>query len=202
MRRKRPDHYTDKAKKAGYRARSVYKLEAIQEKFSIIRPGDTVLDIGAAPGSWTQLALEIVGSDGRVVAVDLAPVSVGGGELITIEGDLYDGETQAALEAHAPYGVILSDAAPATTGNRTLDTARSAGLVELVLHLADAWLGPGGNLVVKIFQGGEEQTILKNMRNSFESARAYRPKATRKESFETYLIGLAHIVPTGGDWDR
>jgi 23S rRNA (uridine2552-2'-O)-methyltransferase len=195
MRRSRPDHYTDKAKKAGYEARSVYKLQAIQDRFSVIRAGDRVLDIGAAPGSWTQFAIQAVGENGSVVAVDLAPLAISApaGVLTYIEGDLHQDAVQDAVAAAGPFDVILSDAAPATTGNRTVDTTRSAAIVELVVHLAGSWLKEGGNLVAKIFQGGDEVAILQGLRSSFESARAFKPKASRKESFETYLIGLAKL---------
>lgn len=195
--REKPDHYTDRAKKSGYLARSVYKLEAIQDRFALISPGDAVLDIGAAPGSWTQLAIELVGTSGSVTAVDLSPLEISAPDdlLATVQGDLFDGETQRCLAERGPYDVIISDAAPATTGNRTVDTSRSAALVELVVYLAAEWLRPGGNLVAKIFQGGEEQDILKDMRMKYDSARAFRPKATRKESFETYLVGLGRNAP-------
>lgn len=195
--RGKPDHYTDKAKKSGYLARSVYKLEAIQERFGVISPGDAVLDVGAAPGSWTQRAIELVGASGSVTAVDLSPleISASGDRLTTVQGDLFDGETQRILAEHAPYNVIISDAAPATTGNRTVDTSRSAALVELVVQLSGEWLTTGGNLVAKIFQGGDEQVILADLKTKFDSARAFKPKATRKKSFETYLLGLGRRAP-------
>jgi 23S rRNA (uridine2552-2'-O)-methyltransferase len=193
MSRRRPDHYTDKAKKAGYEARSVYKLQSIQDKFGIISRGDSVLDIGAAPGSWTQLAAEILRDSGAITAVDLSPLSVTveAERLTQIQGDIFDAVTQEEIARHGQFDVIISDAAPATTGNRSLDTTRSAAIVELILYLSEQWLKPGGNLAAKIFQGGEEQAILKDMRTRFGSARAFKPKATRKESFETYLIGLS-----------
>lgn len=193
MGRRKPDHYTDRAKKAGYQARSVYKLEEIQDRFGVIASGDRVLDIGAAPGSWTQRAVELVGRGGRVAAVDIAPIDVSAPQrvLTTLRGDLYDEATQRRLHELGPFDVILSDAAPATTGHRTVDTSRSAALVELVVFLAEDLLQTGGNLVAKIFQGGDEQAILNDLRATFETARAFKPKASRKESFETFLIGTS-----------
>ena len=169
----------------------MYKLEELQRRYSVIRRGDRVLDIGAAPGSWSQLAARIVGGGGLVVAVDLDPVeSVAGiGTVTVLSGDVFSSEVIAELRERGPYNVIMSDAAPRTTGNRSVDTARSAALVEHVILLCDTLLRPGGNLIAKVFQGGDEQSLLAEVRSRFESARMVKPKASRSESFETFLVG-------------
>ncbi len=190
MKRNRPDHYTDKAKKSGYPARSVYKLEEIQKKHAVLHSGDTVLDIGAAPGSWSMYASEQVGSQGRVVSVDLKECSIPGAyqNIEVFTGDAFAPEIAVHLADRGPYSVVLSDAAPATTGNRTVDTARSAGLAEQCIAAAQQLLQPGGNLVIKLFQGGDEQQILQALRRLFKSAKPFKPKSSRKDSFEVFMV--------------
>ena len=190
-RRDKPDHYSHRAKKEGYRARSVYKLQEIDEKLGLFSAARRVLDVGAAPGSWTQYALSRIARGGVVVAVDLKPVELPPSDsLRTLEGDVTDEAIRAELRAAGPFDVILSDAAPSTTGNRTLDSARSAELVEIVLELADALLAPGGNMVAKLFQGGDEKRLLEAARERFRSARIQRPKASRSDSFEVFIVGV------------
>jgi 23S rRNA (uridine2552-2'-O)-methyltransferase len=187
----KPDYWTKKAKKEGYRARSVYKLEEIQQKYEIVKSGAKVLDVGAAPGSWSQYVLKLLKGSGLLAAIDLSPVTIPNApaNFRFIQGDIYEQTKIDALALLGPFDVVLSDAAPATTGNRIVDTARSSGLVEHVLYLCGRLLVPGGNLVVKLFQGGDEQDFLSRMRGMFASARILKPKATRDSSFETYLIG-------------
>ena len=191
-RRDRPDYYSARARAEGYRARSVYKLQEIQTRFGVLGAGDAVLDVGAAPGSWSQLAAKIVGSAGRVVSVDLSALDALAGitTVTPIVGDIYDPTVIEAIRGHGPYSVVLSDAAPNTTGNRTVDTGRSAALVEHVLWLAVSLLRPGGNLVAKLFQGGDEQALLAAVRADYASGRIVKPKASRSESFECFLVGL------------
>lgn len=190
MKRSQPDHYTDKAKRAGYPARSVYKLEEIQNKHKVLPRGSTVLDIGAAPGSWSMYASQQVGTQGRVVAVDLKECSIPGGftNIEAFTGDAFSSEVMNRLKDRGPYNVILSDAAPTTTGNRTVDTSRSAALAEQCITAAEQLLRPSGNLVIKLFQGGEEQQILQQLRRLFKSAKPFKPKSSRKESFEVFMI--------------
>ncbi len=192
-RRDKPDHYAQRAKKEGYKARSVYKLQEIDEKLNLFSGARRVLDVGAAPGSWTQYAAERMARGGIVVAVDLKPVELPPSDsLRTIEGDVTDTAVRDGLREVGPFDVILSDAAPSTSGNRTLDSARSAELVEIVLELADELLAPGGNMVAKLFQGGDEKTLLEAARERFRSARIQRPKASRTDSFEVFIVGLDH----------
>ena len=199
MKRSRPDHYTDKAKKSGYPARSVYKLEEIQHKYTVLQRGATVLDIGAAPGSWSMYASEQVGPQGKVVGVVLKECSIPGGfnNIEVFTGDAFAPVIAGELAARGPYNAVLSDAAPATTGNRTVDTARSAGLAEQCIAAAQELLQPGGSLVIKLFQGGEEQQILQQLRGLFKSAKPFKPKSSRKDSFELFMVATG--FRGGGD---
>ena len=159
-RRDKADSYTQRAHREGYPARSVYKLEEINATHHLIKPGDRVLDVGAAPGSWTlYVHRQLIKGKGKIVE----------------EG---------------PYECIISDAAPMTTGNRTVDTSRSEYLAEQVVLLASEQLAPHGNLVLKIFQGGGQDGVLRTMRSMFAKAKAFKPKACRDDSFEIYLIGI------------
>ncbi|RKX76141.1 MAG: 50S rRNA methyltransferase [Spirochaetes bacterium] len=188
------DPYTIRARKEGYPARSVYKLMEIQEKFGIIKPGYRVLDIGASPGSWAMYTLKVLKGKGSVTTVDKEPLissQTNGIETFNfIQGDILEKSTEQKISGRAPFDLILSDAAPETTGNRTVDTARSFGLAEKVICLAEEQLRAGGNLVVKIFQGGDEGEILNRLRRLFERVRAYHPKASRSDSFEIFFIGF------------
>ena len=190
--RSRPDHFTMKARKMGYPARSVFKLEEIQIKWLLMKRGISVLDVGAAPGSWTLFALRTLGKGGHVTAVDLKPLSIKtppGANLRFRQGDVFTPESAEFLAAGGPYGCILSDAAPATSGNRLVDTRKSFDLVMRVIDLAEEHLAIGGNLVVKIFQGGDENEVLDRIRSLFSETKTFKPKAVRSESMETYVIG-------------
>jgi len=188
----KPDFLTRKAKSEGYPARSVYKLSEMQEKFKLLRPGARVLDIGAAPGSWSLWVLRFLKGSGFLAAVDLSPLGMKPPteNFFFLRGDLYDPDVRAALAGRGPYDLVLSDAAPSTTGNRTVDTGRSEAIVEAVLGYADDLLAPGGSLVVKLFQGGGERELLNALKERYATARGFKPKACRAESFETYLLGL------------
>lgn len=188
----KPDFWSRKAFSEGYPARSVYKLKEINEKFGILKKNYHVLDLGAAPGSWTVFVLRALEGTGHITSVDLNPLSknVAGDNLVFIQGDLYDEDVRRRAQELGPYDAVICDAAPPTTGNRTVDTARSAGLVELAVFYARTMLKEGGNFAVKIFQGGDQQKLLQQMREIFVSARGFKPEACRSESFETYLIGL------------
>lgn len=188
----KPDYWSRKAFSEGYPARSVYKLKELDEKFGLLKKNYKVLDLGAAPGSWTVFVLRTLDGTGHVTSIDLKPLakSVVGSNLEFIQGDLYDQEVRDRAMALGPYDSVICDAAPPTTGNRTVDTARSTGLVELAFFYAQTMLKPGGNFAVKIFQGGDQQALLKSMREIFTSARGFKPEACRTKSFETYLVGL------------
>jgi len=188
--REKPDFYALKAQKEGYPARSVYKLEEIQQKFGLIKKGNWILDVGSSPGSWSLYALKLLAGTGFVVGVDLtAPTQTPPPNAHYFQGDIFDAKTEAKLAEHGPFDVILSDAAPLTTGNRTVDTGRSYNLCERVILLCDTHLKHQGNLVIKVFQGGDEKALKNLMLERFSAVKALRPKAVRSESFETYFIG-------------
>ncbi len=188
----KPDYWSKKAFSEGYPARSVYKLKEIDEKFGILKKNTKILDLGAAPGSWTVFALKMLDGTGYVTSIDISPLAKGlkAANLCFIQGDLYDERVRAHALSLGPYNSVICDAAPATTGNRIVDTARSTGLVELAIFYAQEMLKFGGNFVVKVFQGGDQQNLLSLMRKIFKTVRGFKPEACRSESFETYLIGL------------
>jgi len=192
--REKPDFYAEKARKEGYPARSVYKLEEIQKKFNIIQPGHKIIDVGASPGSWTMYALKLTKGRGLVVGADLKPMGLRRSypNFFFMQGDIFKEETISFLAEKGPYDTILSDAAPSTTGNRTIDTGRSYSLVEQIIGLSGPLLKQGGSMVLKIFQGGDEKELLDYMKTIFETVKIFKPKAVRKESFETYFIGMSY----------
>ena len=203
---KKPDYWQQKARKEGYPARSVYKLKEIDEKFDLLKPRRgalRVLDLGAAPGSWSLYVLRKMAArnvkdlKSLLTAADLSPLSrefdkglFDGDNFFFIQGDITAAEVEETLLSKGPYSAIISDAAPATTGNHTVDAARSLELAETVIAYAQSALAEGGNLVLKIFQGGESGAILKQMKALFETAKSFKPEACRGESVETYFIGL------------
>lgn len=189
----KPDFWSRKAFSEGYPARSVYKLKEIDEKFGLIKKNCNALDLGAAPGSWTTFLLRLFNGNGHIVSCDLNPLasSVKGENLTFIQGDLNDASIRGKIQEMGPYDLVVCDAAPLTTGNRTVDTARSQQLVEMALWYAETMLHQGGNFTVKIFQNGDQQSLLKKMRELFTSARGFKPEACRAESFETYLVGIS-----------
>ena len=235
----RPDYWTLRAKKEGYPARSVYKLEEIVRKFGLLNgldgrrgtpersqtgAGPAILDVGAAPGSWSLWLLRQMKGRGKLVAVDIQDLSIMsqaaaarnsepilasevagaaeatgaanssvsgepiGAHFSFVKGSILDEPVRERLRELGPYNLVLSDAAPATSGNRLVDQARSEELVEAVIGMALEVLAPDGALVTKIFQGGEERRLLTELRRHFAQARAFKPQACRAESFEIYLV--------------
>jgi 23S rRNA (uridine2552-2'-O)-methyltransferase len=189
------DHYSLKAQKEGYPARSVYKLQEIQEKFKIMKSGDKIIDVGASPGSWTMYALKIAQGKGLVVGADLKPLDLKKDypNLFFMQGDVFKQETIDFLSQKGPFNVVLSDAAPNTTGNRLTDTARSFDLVKEIIEFTDKILLRGGNSVVKVFQGEDHKILLDRMKEIFTDVKTFKPKSVRSESFETYFIGINKI---------
>ena len=183
------DAYGRRARREGYPARSVYKLQEIDRRLGLLRPGMRVLDLGAAPGSWTLYAAQRVGSEGVVVAVDLEPLRTAvPGHVRALQGDVFELEPEAL--PGRPFDVVLSDLAPATSGHREVDQARSARLAERALQIATQVLSPGGALVAKLLQGPELQALQQQWRRHFARVRRLRPRATRSRSTELYLVGL------------
>jgi 23S rRNA (uridine2552-2'-O)-methyltransferase len=188
------DHYTRRAQNDNYAARSVYKLEEIHKKHRILKRGARVLDLGCAPGSWLQFSARTVGPEGRLVGIDLNPVTLKLPDNVTsIAGDVSDLDAHLAALGLYRFDVVLSDMAPATTGNRHVDEARSVGLCESALDIAEKTLVTGGNFICKIFQGGDYKAFTDAVKVRFERQTALRPKSTRKTSREVFVIGLGKI---------
>ena len=187
------DRYFKKAKQDGYRARSAYKLTQMQEKFRIIRRGDVVVDLGAAPGSWSQVAAKLVGSDGRVVALDLQPIDpISGVNLV--QGDMLDAEVRARVAAMVDgrADVVLSDAAPETTGIKLRDHVRSIELARTAFEFAQDLLGDGGSMVLKIFEGEDFPDLLRDVKRAFRRAQGHKPSASRDESWEIFIVARGY----------
>ena len=188
MARNRHDHFYKMAKKEGYRSRAAYKLKQINTRFHIIRRGDAVVDLGAAPGGWTQVAAELAGNRGTVVGVDLQSISRIDGA-VTIVGDIRSEETIDAIrQAVGRADVVLSDAAPNLAGDWSYDHARSVDLAEHALACAQKILRPGGNFVVKVFHGDLFAGYLQNVKLLFRKVYSHSPMASRKASAEMYII--------------
>lgn len=184
----RPDHFARRAKQEGLAARSVYKLEEIDQRWQVIGRSARVLDLGCAPGSWMQYAANKVGTHGEVLGFDLEEVSVS----LPAHADARIGDVYELEEADlgAAFDTILSDMAPATMGDHKTDAARSVALAESALAIADAHLLAGGCFVVKVLEGGDVPALVADMRRRYEQVERLRPKATRKHSTELYLVGL------------
>jgi 23S rRNA (uridine2552-2'-O)-methyltransferase len=182
------DHYSRQAKKERFPARSVYKLEEIQKKNQLIKKGDRVLDLGCAPGSWLLYAAKLTGPKGRVIGVDLKPVSTRvAPPIIIITADVFTLDIESLGKA---FNVVLSDMAPATTGHKDVDAARSYNLCETALNIAQSILLPGGSFVCKIFQGPDFNLFVDAVRVGFQGVKIFKPQSSRKASKETYVIGL------------
>ena len=184
------DPYVKRSQQDGYRSRAAYKLLEIQEKDRILAPGMRVLDLGAAPGSWSQIASRIVGPGGQVIALDLLPMQPLAG-VILMQGDFREDAVLAQLRdtlGGVPLDLVLSDMAPNLTGTIVTDQARAVYLLELALELAREQLKPGGTLVVKAFQGAGFDAYLLDLRRSFERVASRKPKSSRPESREVYLV--------------
>ena len=185
-RRGRSDAFQRRARREGYRARSAYKLMDIQKKSKIFKKADTVLDLGAAPGGWSQVALEHIGDDGKLVGVDLQHVlPLKGAQFI--QGDLRELETRNKLENLLPRAdVVISDMSPNLSGNYSVDQARSVELSSLALDIASE--RKANSFVVKVFEGSDFQDFREAVIDEFGSVRTLSPEASRKKSSEVYLI--------------
>jgi len=191
----RKDFFFKEAKKQNFAARSVFKLEEIDQRFHLLKTGMKVLDLGAAPGSWSQYTSKKVGSAGRVLAIDLQKVGLKLPNVVFICGDLRDQNLEALFtekQIPPPFDLVLSDMAPKTTGIKFTDQARSLELCELAFATACRFLRPGGHFIVKLFHGGEFENFRTELRKAFDKVEVLRPKSTRKESKEVFLIGLGY----------
>ncbi|MET0027888.1 MAG: 23S rRNA (uridine(2552)-2'-O)-methyltransferase RlmE [Candidatus Thiodiazotropha sp.] len=184
------DSYVKQAQKAGYRSRAAYKLLEIQEKDKVIKPGMRVVDLGAAPGGWSQIARDLAGDKGQVVALDILPMDPIAG-VDFIQGDFREQEPLQELRkciAGEPVDLVISDMAPNVTGIASVDQPRAMYLCELALDFAREVLGPGGGFVIKVFQGAGFDEFLKEVRQSFGRVVSRKPDASRAKSREIYLV--------------
>lgn len=185
------DPYVKRAQAEGARSRAAYKLQQIDDRDRLLKPGITVVDLGAAPGGWSQIAARRVAPGGRVIAVDLLemPVLAGVG---FIRGDFHNEATLAELElllGSQPVDLVLSDMSPNISGIASVDQARAAALAELALDFALKHLKPQGNILVKSFQGEDFEAFVKNLRGHFTQVAVRKPQASRSRSSEVYLLG-------------
>ncbi len=185
------DHYARRAKKERFPARSVYKLKEIQQKYNLIKKGDKVLDLGCAPGSWLLYAADLTGNKGEVVGIDLKPVSVRNPPHVRIyRGDILSMDDELFKLTGKDFNVVLSDMAPATTGSKYVDSARSFNLCRAALSIAQDTLISGGSFVCKIFQGEDFKKFSDSVKQRFNRHKIYKPKSSRKVSKEIYIIGF------------
>jgi 23S rRNA (uridine2552-2'-O)-methyltransferase len=192
--RQERDVYVEQAVRGGWRARAVFKLEQIQSKERLLKPGSVCVDLGSAPGSWSQLAVRLVGPTGRVVAIDLLPMDAIPG-VDFLQGDFTDADTVKKLKemlGGAEVDLVMSDMAPNITGNRAIDQPRSLVLLEEALLFATEVLKPGGDLLVKAFQGEGIDSFTRDLRRHFATVKTIKPKASRPESREIYLLARTY----------
>jgi len=195
--RKVQDHYFKKAKKENYPARSVYKLEEAQKKYQFLKSGNTVLDLGCQPGSWSMYAARIVGPQGLVVGVDLQEgkkTSIAkAAEIIWFCDDIMTDDIVEKIQGICKeFRVILSDMAPRTSGNKWVDQQQSLNLARRVLELAENLLESGGNIYIKVFEGEDFKDFVDSVRKSFKTVKIVKPKSSRSESREVFVLGLGY----------
>lgn len=184
------DRYFKKAKLEGYRSRAAYKLIELQQRFQLLRPGNAVVDLGAAPGGWLQVAAKIVGVQGKVIGVDLEPIaSFNQHNILLVEGDITSLQVQERIKEliGGPADCILSDLAPKLSGIRDADTARCLALNRTALEVAMALLRPGGSLLIKSFLSDDLHPFTAEMKKHFSSVQRTKPEATRQGSSEFYF---------------
>ena len=194
------DPYVAEARRLGYRSRAAFKLIEIDDRLRLFRPGQAVVDLGAAPGGWTQVALErtrAAETGGRVVALDRLEIDpIPGAEILL--GDFLDPETVELLEravGEVAIDLVLSDLSPSTTGHQATDHLRIVALAEDALNFAERVLKPGGAFVAKVFRGGTDADLLKRVRMRFATVRHVKPPASRPDSAETYLVAQGFRPP-------
>ena len=183
------DPYVRAAKEQGLRSRAAFKLIELDDRFRLLKPGARVVDLGTAPGGWTQVAVRQAGPAGKVVALDLLPMDPVPGATV-LQGDFQDPAAESAVLAalDGPADLVLSDMAPNTTGHAATDHLRIMALAELALDFALKVLAPGGGFVAKVFQGGSEKGLLDRLKRHFAAVRHAKPPASRKDSSELYVV--------------
>lgn len=191
LRRQLNDPYVQEARRKGYRSRAAFKLLELNERFRLLRPGARVLDLGAAPGGWSQVAARAVGAEGVVVAVDIQEIEPLAGVTI-LQGDIYDAAlpTRVADALGGNADLVMSDMAAPSTGHAQTDHLRTMALLEAAYDIARHLLGPSGVFVGKVLQGGTEQALLTLLKRDFARVVHAKPAASRKESAEMYLVAL------------
>jgi 23S rRNA (uridine2552-2'-O)-methyltransferase len=183
------DPYVARAKREGYRSRAAFKLLEIDEKYNILKPGQKIVDLGAAPGGWSQIAARKIGPKGRIVGIDLLPIDpMAGVEFIQL--DFLDETAPGKLieMLGGPADVVMSDMAANTTGHKKTDHLRIIGLAEAAIYFAREILAPGGAFVAKVFQGGTENQLLADLKRDFAVVRHVKPAASRADSAELYVL--------------
>ena len=199
----RDDPYVQQAQRDGYRSRACYKLLEIQEKDKLIRPGMTVLDLGSAPGGWSQVAAELVGHSGRVIASDILPMdTLAGVEFIA--GDFTEDEVFGRILGTIGGGavdLVISDMAPNLSGVNAVDQPRAMYLIELAVDMARQVLVPGGGLVAKVFQGEGFDELVRDVRGCFGTVVTRKPRASRPRSREVYLVAKGYRGPVADEVD-
>ena len=189
------EYFYNEAKRKGYRSRSAFKLKQIQKKYKIIRKNDYILDLGAAPGGWSQVLNEIVGEKGKIIGVDLSFIQPMEG-IIFLQDDITKKSTLDKIIniiGDERIDVILSDMSPNISGNYTIDQAKSIYLCEKSLNLAEELLKENGNFLCKLFMGEDFENFLNDFKKKFKKIKLYSPPASRKSSSEIYLIGINYI---------
>lgn len=187
-RNKWADHYTRKAQKDKYPARSVYKLQEMQQKFHLIKKGNRVLDLGCAPGSWLLYAVELIGKSGQVTGIDLKALKIPIPSQATVHiGNILEMDSATFGKG---YNVVMSDMAPSTTGYKDVDAVRSLELCRAALNIAGEFLAPGGSFICKIFQGEGLKEFTDDVAKFFKKHKVFKPQSCRKASREIYIIGI------------
>jgi len=183
------DHLTRQAKTENYPARSVYKLEEIQNKFQVLKKNDRVLDLGCAPGSWLLYTAKQVGNHGKVFGIYLKKVEIHLPEnVIAIEDNILNLTNESFLDENTRFNAILSDMAPSTSGRKDVDALKSFELCNMALKVADDFLLQNGNFICKIFQGNDFNEFQKNVKSKFKECKIFKPESCRKQSKEIYII--------------
>jgi 23S rRNA (uridine2552-2'-O)-methyltransferase len=187
---KKKEHFYQEAKRVGYRARSAFKLQQIQKRFHLIPKNGIVVDLGAAPGGWSQVAKELVGDQGIVIGIDLSSIKPSDG-IIFLQGDVTKPTTLDEIKeliAGKNPDVVLSDMSPDISGNYSVDQARSAWLCDNAFHVAAHLLRPGGHFICKIFEGEDTKAFLEKVKQHFTVVKTFSPEASRKSSSEVYIV--------------
>lgn len=192
--RKIKDHYYKMAKEQDFSARSAFKLKEIDDKYHIVKKGMDIMDLGASPGSWTEYVHKKIQSSGRIVSVDLKPLNRTFPENITvIEGDVFNLSDDQLPATNMKFDLLMSDMAPNTSGNKGLNHQQSLDLCRKVVELCDIYLKPGKNLICKVFQGEDlQEFLLEEVKPRFNKYKLVKPKSTRKESVEMFIVAFEY----------